>query len=897
MNDNLQNQNANNERRVLIIDDDIDFADSIASILEPRGYSLAVANNAKEAIKIIKEFDASVALIDINLEGESGINLIPKLKSERPGILCIMVTAFSEVESAIKALYKGAYEYLRKPVNGDELIAIMDISFEKLKLEQDKIRAEEVLAVEKAFFEELFKSALEAIVMVDNDSHVLRVNDEFTKIFGYSSNEAIGKSIDKLIASKEYKKEALSINKRILSGERVSLETVRKRKDGTLINVSIIGFPIKVNGKQRAFFGIYRDITASKRAEKMLKESEQRYRSIVENSHAGILIVGEDYRFKYLNNKLCKILGYSYNEIIGQDFRKFLDEESKILVADHYIRRQKGESIPPCYEFNVVRKSGEKRRVEISSTIIKDSDGRLNTISQILDITDRKSAEEALRNSEEKYRLLVENANDSICIVQDNLIKFHNKNTEVLSGYSSEKLSNLQFGNFIYPEDREMLIERYKKRMRVENIPRLHNFRVLSKDGKIQWTQMNAVKIKWNDRPAILCFIRDITNEKKLEAQLQQAQKMEAVGTLAGGVAHDFNNLLQAILGYSDLLLMSKKEGEKDWHELQQIKKAGLRAKELTSQLLTFSRKAESKPKPLDLNHEVEEVVKLLERTIPKMIEIELNLSHSLNVIMGDSFQLGQVLMNLAVNARDAMPDGGKLIIETNNIDLDEKYSRFHLGVNPGKYVLLSMSDTGHGMDGETIGHIFEPFYTTKQVGRGTGLGLAMVYGIVKKHGGYITCYSEPNQGTTFKLYFPAVEENALLEEIEKKHELIRGSESILLVDDEDYIRELGENILLEFGYKVIMVKSGEEALAIYSKRHDAIDLVILDLIMPGMGGKRCLKELFRIDSKVKVIVASGYSANGSVSDMIKSGAKGFISKPYSVYKMLKVVRDVLDRD
>jgi CheY-like chemotaxis protein len=374
---------------------------------------------------------------------------------------------------------------------------------------------------------------------------------------------------------------------------------------------------------------------------------------------------------------------------------------------------------------------------------------------------------------------------------------------------------------------------------------------------------------------------------------------MEAVGTLAGGIAHDFNNLLQAIQGYSDLLLLDKNKDDPGYRELQEIRRAGQRASELTQQLLTFSQKVESRLRPVNLNHEVTEVENLLKRTIPKMIRIELHLADTLGTINADPAQIEQVIMNLGVNARDAMPEGGTLIIETQDTTLDEQYCSTHLGAIPGDYVLLTISDTGHGMDNETLEHIFEPFYTTKETGKGTGLGLAMVYGIVKGHHGYITYCSEPGEGTTFKIYLPVIrpEGKAQNAEHEDNGVIIRGTETVLLVDDEEPIRELGKDTLARFGYTVIMAPDGESALELYREKNKEIDLIILDLIMPGMGGRKCLERLLKINPQARVLIASGYSVNGPTKEALAAGARGFISKPYDLTQMLKAVREALDKE
>jgi two-component system, cell cycle sensor histidine kinase and response regulator CckA len=354
---------------------------------------------------------------------------------------------------------------------------------------------------------------------------------------------------------------------------------------------------------------------------------------------------------------------------------------------------------------------------------------------------------------------------------------------------------------------------------------------------------------------------------------------------------------LHVALGYSELLIGDEGLSRRHRADLQKIHEAAKRGADLVQRLLTFSRKTEIKPHPLDLNRRINEMRKMIERTIPKMIDIQLFLAQDLATINVDPTQLDQVLMNLAVNARDSMPDGGKLIVETANIAIDEENARTHLDVKPGNHVLLTITDTGSGMDKETLEHIFEPFFTTKESGQGTGLGLATVLGIVQQHEGFIRCYSELGHGTTFKIYFPAIESEEEVKETTVKAMPRGGSETLLLVDDEELIRDLGSRILIKVGYKVIKASNGKEALRVYQQRSDEISLVILDLIMPEMGGKQCLEGLLSLDPSAKVIIASGYSANGPTKDALAAGAKGFVNKPYDIRQLLEVVRGVLDAE
>ncbi len=385
---------------------------------------------------------------------------------------------------------------------------------------------------------------------------------------------------------------------------------------------------------------------------------------------------------------------------------------------------------------------------------------------------------------------------------------------------------------------------------------------------------------------------------EKLQSQLLQAQKMESVGNLAGGIAHDFNNLLHAMRGNIELLMQVKSLDSNSTSRLETVVKSIDRAALLVQQLLLFSRKAEFKRMQVNLNEEVKEVVQILERTIPKMIALELHLDPDLRSLSADQVQIEQILINLAANAVDAMPDGGKLLIETSNVLLDEDFVRMHPGSAAGHHVLLTVTDTGCGMDRNVLDHVFDPFFTTKEAGKGTGLGLATVYGIVKTHGGYIYCYSEPGVGTSFKIFLPAARHVD-----EETYDNLRGTghqggmETILVVDDETEIRELTQEALEGCGYTVISVANGEQALQIFLKQGESIDLVLLDLNMPGIGGLKCLRELLRIDASVRVVISSGYAAHGNGKDAESLGAKAFIGKPYQLKELTATVRRVLDEN
>jgi CheY-like chemotaxis protein len=371
---------------------------------------------------------------------------------------------------------------------------------------------------------------------------------------------------------------------------------------------------------------------------------------------------------------------------------------------------------------------------------------------------------------------------------------------------------------------------------------------------------------------------------------------MEAVGTLTGGIAHDFNNIIQAIMGYNQIMISGRTGNETEISYLKSIGELIQRSRELVGQLMLFGKKVEPLSKIVNINEEINSMHNLLTKSIPKMIDIQTNLHEDIFPLIADSTQIGQIIMNLVINARDAMGDSGKILISTNNIIFQENASIAGLNIPAGSYIELSVSDTGSGMEKELIQHIFEPFFTTKEAGKGTGLGLAVVHGIVKNHSGFIYCESAPNEGTTFRILLPATTSGETHKIVEEKPVKIpHGKEKLLVVDDEKNILETVKETLSSYGYKVMTAESAEQALEVYTAQKDKIKLVLLDLNMPGRGGKKCLIDLLAINDRAKILMTSGYSTSQQIEDLTKAGAVGFINKPYRPEDLLLSVRKILD--
>jgi len=632
-----------------------------------------------------------------------------------------------------------------------------------------------------------------------------------------------------------------------------------------------------------------------------LEASELRYRRLFESAMDGILILDADTgQVMDVNPFLIDLVGYSRDEFLGKrlwDMGIFGDiGKSQALFVG---LQDKGYVRYDHLPLQTV--DGEVVDVEFVSNAYSVDDTKLIQCN-VRDIGERRLAEKALRESEEKYRTLFGESKDGVVITsRDGEVLEANDAFLHLFGYEKDEI----VGRDIRPvyasvTDRDRFLQALESSGFIKDYP-LNGRR---KDGKEIDCLLTSCLRREKDG-TILGYhgiIRDVTEQKKLQWQLAQSQKIEAVSRLAGGIAHDFNNLLTVIQGFSELLLSDRKEADGDYEDLRKIHLAAQEGADLVKRILTFSRRAEMNLRPTNLNLEIEHTNKLLERTVPRMIEIKTFLSDDLETINADHTQIEQLLLNLAVNARDAMPEGGTLTIQTDNRILDEEYCRLHLGAKPGKYALLTVSDTGGGIPKEALEHIFEPFFTTKEVGKGTGLGLSMVYGIVQQHGGYITVYSEPGKGTTFQVYLPVLELEWDEKEFRAEEAIASGgSETILLVDDEEFLRQLGVRILQRAGYTVVTAGNGIEALEVYKEQRGKIALVILDLIMPQMGGKKCLEELLKMDSKVRVLISSGISSGVSDDAEIKQSTqfrlKGFVKKPFHVTDLLKAVRQALDSD
>ena len=645
----------------------------------------------------------------------------------------------------------------------------------------------------------------------------------------------------------------------------------------------------------------HQDITARKKAEDALRFSELRYRRLFETAADGILIVdAQSGEVLDVNSYLLDFLDLALRDFLGRKLWEI--PELAGVIPD-----ETAFQILKCGDFvrvdNLVlnTRTRETRVAEFVCTVYWADDRRVMQCN-LRDITARKQAEQALAESQMRLELAIQSSRvgpwEWDLVTNEHYCSPEWKNQIGHAGDTfSHELS--EWEGRLHPEDHDRVMgEVYAYIARPAGGLDLE-FRLRHKDGSYRWINSRGQLFhdaNGSGRRLLGCHL-DITERKSLEEQFRQAQKMESIGRLAGGVAHDFNNLLTIILGYSDVLLQDSVLDEGTRDSLQEIKRAGERAASLTRQLLAFSRKQVLEPAMLDVNLAVGDCEKILRRLLGADVELVTLLSPDLDQVKADAGQLEQVLLNLAINARDAMPQGGKLTIETSATELDETYVRQHPGVKPGRHVVLTVSDTGCGMDDHTKAHIFEPFFTTKQKGKGTGLGLAMVFGFIKQSGGHVAVASEPGKGSTFKIFLPAADgPPAETAATMTDANAVSGPETILLVEDETGVRTLAQLILKNCGYTVLAAARGDEALTLAQAHPGPIHLLISDVVMPGMGGRELADKMAAVRPGLKTLFMSGYTDDTIVRHGIQASETAFLHKPFTVDGLPLKVRKVLDQ-
>ncbi|MCX7913770.1 MAG: PAS domain S-box protein [Thermodesulfovibrionales bacterium] len=650
-----------------------------------------------------------------------------------------------------------------------------------------------------------------------------------------------------------------------------------------------------------AHLSLFFEIDKRKKIEQELHDSKVFYKTVFDSSHEGFLIIADV--IIECNESASKILGYPKEEIVGVSLAELSPElqsngRSSEEVASNYIESAKKGQLQK-FEWNFKRKDGTLIDTEMSLIPLPFTEKAL-FFATFVDITKQKQAHLALLEAEEKYKNIFENAVEGIFqTTPEGRFITANPALARMYGYETPEefiadIKDIAQQLYYDPSDREVFLQIIKEKGFISN----HEMRARHRDGSLFWISLSARAV-YDDFGRIKFFegmVEDITERKKLEQQLRQSQKMEAIGTLAGGIAHDFNNILTAILGYSQLMLVQLKDSDPLKGYLEKIISAAEKATNLIKSLLAFSRKQLISLVPINLNNLIEHLTDMIKRIIGEDIELRVFLSKEDLIVPADKNMIEQVLLNLATNSRDAMPDGGAIIIETDKVLLDESYIADHGYGKPGIYALISFTDSGIGMDKETIQKIFEPFFTTKGRDKGTGLGLSMVYGIIKQHNGYINCYSELNKGTTFKIYLPITTEEPHKRTYPERVSNLEGKETILLAEDDSSVRKLIKSILEKYGYRVIEAEDGLDAVEKYSRNREDIDLLIFDIIMPKLNGRLAYEQIKKVRPSIPVLFISGYTEDFIQQKGILEERVNLLLKPLSPEKILTKIREILSR-
>jgi len=769
--------------------------------------------------------------------------------------------------------------------------SLIVVNSSRLNAADQKLRNQEA---NKSRLAAIVESSDDAILAKSLDGKVLTWNGGAEKIFGFKAEEIIGRPIS-LIISPELRNELQQVSDRVKNGEHITnYETRRIRKDGKTIDVSLSVSPVfNADGEICALSSIARDITARK-----LKE--QLFFASVESAPIAMLMINRQGKMVLANEEAERLFRRTREELLGQPVEILVPERFRWhhpQLRTSFFQHPEPRRMGAGRDLYGLRKDGTEFPVEIGLNPVRTGDEEY-VLSVIADLTERRRAEQHAKMQSAKLQEQAHIIDLAHILVRDTegKIVFWSQGAEKLYGWTKDEVlgrDSHEVLKTVFPISRDEIELELKQKGSWEGELKHFNKRGKQLTVASHWVvHQNAD----NSESAILELNNDVTPLKDLEEQLLQSQKMEAIGRLAGGIAHDFNNLLTAILGYSQIAKSQTSPDDPLHTELSIIENAGRRAASLTAQLLAFSRKQVLLPKLLDLNSIVSEIGLMLQRLISENIELKVETEPDLNRIKADPSQMNQVLMNLALNARDAMPKGGKLTIETKNIYLSEGYAREHNEVLPGPYVMIAITDTGRGMDRVTQERVFEPFFTTKPRGEGTGLGLSTVYGIVKQSGGHIWVYSELGRGTTFKIYFPQAELDSEQTGDENiAPETMHGTESVLIVEDEESLRKLAAKVLRLNGYQVFEASNAEAALELIAGSKSPIDLVLTDVIMPGMGGILLSEKLREQLPSAKVVFMSGYTDSAIVHQGVLDPGIPFLQKPFSPDYLALTIRRVLD--
>lgn len=893
-----------------------------------RGRCVALVENISEAYF---ENDLKNVITFVN---ENGCRLLGKTSAELLGTR-IDIHLHPETTKQMTEVYTNIYntgavfrnsEYRVFASDGsfktNELIAglIRDLDgkpagfFSIVRDLTDDVRRSEIIKVKEERYRSILDSMEESYFEVDLKGNMLFFNNTVLKDLGYSRDEVYGLNFRQLMDSSNAAKLNEAFHRVYLSGESIKgIEWEIIKKNGETIPVEAsIALIRDTEGDPSGFRGVVRDITERIKRDEAIREGIDKYISIIESMEESYFEEDLQGRLTFFNEPLVRDLGYTREELVGMSYHQYLSPEIASRaekVCNEIYNTGKPQHIS---DYEIIRKDGTIANTEIFTSLIRNRDGKPVGFWGIgRNVTEQLRSERALKESEKRYRMITENVHDVIWTMDLGLkLTYVSPSVYRVFGFKPEELLGIRLIDYLESETKESmtkLVDDERKRIAGDNVEesfllKTYEIEMKRKDGTSLIAEITSsyIRDEYNNITGILGITRDITERKraeeekaKLESQLLQAQKMESVGRLAGGVAHDFNNMLSVIIGYTELLKLHMPNTDPLYKDILEIEKASMRSRDITAQLLAFSRKQVISPSVIDLNVQIDGIKKTLSRLLGEDIELKFILFREPWPVKIDPSQAEQILVNLAVNARDAMKRGGALTVETRNTVISKDFYHGKIGVTPGDYVELIVSDTGSGIEKKNLPYIFEPFFTTKEVGMGTGLGLATVYGIVTQNGGFINVYSEPGTGTTFRVYFPRSMEGIEQKDVTEER-LKKATGHILLVEDDIMVRRMVRDMLENIGYSVKVSESPAEAIDYYRKDGGAVDLVITDVIMPGMSGGDLRDILLKENTELKILFMSGYTADVIVHHGVMEGGTYFLQKPFSMKDLATKVREAM---
>ena len=892
--------------------------------MEPAGYVVRESSSAADAVAVVYAESPEFVLVGLSVPDLDGEELVRRVRDEygrRAGALIALYAADPLDPRAFAIDFDSPdLDVVRWPLDPSELTARREAAFHAPgPVDADRAagiprdvaerpRADRETQAERSRYGLIAENSPDVIALVSADGKLEYISPALKSFCGYAPAELVGRSAVAYVHPDDQPKVVGTVQRVIHSGQAAGIDHRVRRKQGGQVWVETVIRPIDGQGAgtPRLLF-VTRDATNRKLTEDALRENEEQFRAIFEAAGVGIALSDTEGRWLQANRAARNMLFLSDAGFFETTADAITHPDDRLPMRHITESVLCGDLTSFHGEARFLRQDGQVVSVDLSITCLRNDVGDPKALMWVLsDITGRKTAEDDFRRSEERFRAICDQSPTGIYIHQDEKLVYANPAIGPALGIDPDRLDEIagrSYLDFVHPSDRDR-VQAIRHARRADGL-KSSSFRILlvGSSGAPVPVEIIETTIELDGRPATMGTVIDLSERDRasremaaLEEQLQQSQKMEAVGRLAGGVAHDFNNILTVISNYSALLSKSVSPEDAAWSDVFEIRKAAERGGQLTHQLLAFSRKQIIEPRVLDLNLLVQDSLKMLRRVIKENVELTFERDDALARVKADPGQVNQILLNLAVNARDAMPEGGTVRIQVENRTLDRDYCHRVSDATPGEKVCMTVSDTGHGMPEQTLKRIFEPFFTTKSEEEGTGLGLSTVYGIVRQHGGHVEVESTEGAGTRFRVFFPATDEVDIDEDDMQAPESNRGSETILLVEDNQQVRRVVRRLLERRGYRVFEAIDGLEALGAFEENGDSIDMLITDVVMPHINGRALVETLRETKPELKVLFMSGYLDDIPIMLSHEEFGKLFIQKPFNPKIFAKKVREILDQ-